>query len=144
MVLKMKVSSYIKAILMLILITLAGACNEYLGVNVECADCWANKPDSADLLIYLTIDNSHPEVPIVLYRGNFEDGEVDYVDTARTSPHTLYSAVDQYYSVAAEYKVNGKTIIAVDGDVMKAKDATSSCEFDCWIITDGEFRVELK
>lgn len=140
----MKVNSHIKALIVLVLLTLAGSCDEFLGLTVDCDDCWGFKPDSADLLIYLTIDQDHPEVPIVIYRGNFEDGEVDFVDTARASTYTLYSAVDQYYSVTAEYKVDGKTIIAVDGDVMKAKDASSSCEFECWIITDGEFSLQLK
>lgn len=140
----MKVNSHIKALIVLVLLTLAGSCDEFLGLTVDCDDCWGFKPDSADLLIYLTIDQDHPEVPIVIYRGNFEDGEVDFVDTARASTYTLYSAVDQYYSVTAEYKVDGKTIIAVDGDVMKAKDASSSCEFECWIITDGKFSLQLK
>jgi hypothetical protein len=140
----MKVDSYIKALLVFVLLTLAGSCNEYLGLNVDCDDCWGFRPDSADLIINLTINSSHPEVPIVLYRGNIESGQVDYLDTARETPYTLYSAIDQYYSVTAEYKVDGKTILAVDGDVMKAKDATASCEFECWIITDGEFRVDLK
>ena len=140
----MKVNSYIKALIVLVLLTLAGSCEKYLGMTVDCDDCWGFKPDSADLLIYLTINQDHPEVPIVIYRGNFEDGEVDFVDTARVSTYTLYSAVDQYYSVTAEYKVDGKTIIVVDGDVMKAKDASSSCEFECYIITDGEFSLQLK
>lgn len=137
-------TSFIKALLVFVLIILAAACNEYMGLTVDCDDCWGFKPDSADLLIYLTVNQDHPEVPIVIYRGNFEDGEVDFLDTARSSTYTLYSAIDQYYSVTAEYKVDGKTIIAVDGDVMKAKDASSSCEFECWIITDGEFSLELK
>jgi hypothetical protein len=140
----MRVNSHIKALIVLVMLTLVGSCSEYLGLNVDCDNCWGFKPDSADLLIYLTINQDHPEVPIVIYRGNFEDGEVDFVDTAQNSTYTLYSAVDQYYSVTAEYKVDGKTIIAVDGDVMKAKDATSSCEFECWIITDGEFSLQLK
>ncbi len=140
----MKVKGHIKAIIILVLLTLAGSCNEYLGISVDCDDCWGFKPDSADLLVYLTIDQENPEVPLVIYRGNFEDGEIDFLDTARQSTYTLYSAIDQYYSVTAEYKVDGKTIIAVDGDVMKAKNATSSCEFECWIITDGEFSLELK
>ena len=139
----MNVKTYIKAILIFVLITLAGSCNEYLGLNVDCDNCWGFKPDSADLLIYLTVNQDHSEVPVTIYRGNFEDGVVDYVDTARESTYTLYSAVDQYYSVTAEYKVDGKTIIAVDGDVMKAKDASSSCDFECWIITDGEFSLQL-
>jgi hypothetical protein len=140
----MKLNNPIKALQVFLLITMAGSCNEYLGLTVNCDDCWAYKPDSADLIINLTINSSHPEVPIVVYRGNMEDGQVDWVDTARQTPFYLYSAIDQQYSVAAEYKVDGKTIIAVDGDEMKVKDASSSCDYDCWIVVDGEFSVDLK
>jgi hypothetical protein len=140
----MKMNPYIKAFFVLLLITMAGSCNEYIGLTVDCDDCWSYRPDSADLIINLTINGSHPEVPIVVYRGNIEGGEVDWMDTARENPYYLYSALEQYYSVTAEYKVDGKTIIAVDGDEMKAKDATSSCEFECWIIVDGEFKVDLE
>ena len=140
----MKLNGHIKALLVWVLVILAGSCNEYLGLNVNCDDCWGYKPDSADLIINLTINGQHPEVPIVVYRGNIESEEVDWVDTARQTPYYLYAAVEQYYSVTAEYKVDGKTIIAVDGDEMKAKNATSSCEFECWIVVDGEFKVDLK
>ena len=140
----MKVNGHIKALIVLVLLTLAGSCNKFLGLTVDCDDCWGFRPDSADLIINLTINSSHPEVPIVVYRGNIESGQVDWIDTVRETPVYLYSAIDQYYSVTAEYKVDGKTIIAVDGDEMKAKDATSSCEFECWIVTDGDFRVDLK
>lgn len=140
----MKVRDYIKALLVFVLIILAGSCNEYLGLTVDCDNCWGSKPDSDNLLIYLTVNQNHPEVPLVVYRGNFEDGVIDYIDTARESTYKLLSAVDQYYSVTAEYKVDGKTIIAVDGDEMKAKDATSSCEFECWIVVDGEFSLQLQ
>ena len=140
----MKVNSHVKVLIVLVLLTLAGSCNEYLGLTVDCDDCWGFRPDSADLIINLTINSSHPEVPIVVYRGNIESRQVDWIDTVRETPVYLYSAIDQYYSVTAEYKVDGKTIIAVDGDEMKAKDATSSCDFECWIVTDGNFRVDLK
>jgi hypothetical protein len=140
----MKVKHYIKALLVFMLLTMAGSCNEYLGLTVNCDDCWGYRPDSADLIINLTINNSHPEVPIVVYRGHIEGGQVDWVDTARQTPYYLYSAIDQYYSVTAEYKVDGKTIMAVDGDEMKTKDASSSCEFECWIVVDGELKVDLK
>jgi hypothetical protein len=140
----MKVNGSIKALLAGILVFLAGSCNQYLGLTVNCDDCWGSRPDSADLIINLTINQQHPEVPIVVYRGNIESEEVDWVDTVRQTPYYLYSAVEQYYSVTAEYKVDGKTIIAIDGDEMKAKNATSSCEFECWIVVDGEFKLELK
>jgi hypothetical protein len=125
-------------------IALAGACEEYLGPSVDCDECFWDKPDSADLVIYLTINSDHPEVPLVFYKGNIEDRQVDWVDTARTSPFYLYSAVDQFYSVAAEYRVDGKTVLAVDGDRMKVKHVSDACEYECWIVTGGYLEAELK
>ena len=136
--------SYIQSGFFFLLIALGGACNEYLGPNVDCDDCWTYEPDSANLIINLTINNKHPEVPIIVYRGNIESGQVDWIDTVRETPYYLYSAVHQYYSVAAEYKVDGKTVIAVDGDEMKVKNASGSCEWACWIVVDGDLRVDLK
>ncbi|MFC2098949.1 hypothetical protein ACFLSP_04305 [Bacteroidota bacterium] len=130
--------------LVLIGISLAGACEEYIGPEVNCDDCFYEKPDSADLVIHLTINDNHPEVPIVLYRGNVEDKQVDWVDTARETPFYIYSKVGQLYSVAAEYKVDGKKIIAIDGDGMKAKHVSDACDYSCWVVTGGYLKVELK
>ena len=112
---------YLRFGIILLSFALIGACEDYLGPSVDCDDCFWEKPDSADLVIYLTINEQHPEVPIVLYRGDFDELKVDWVDTARESPFYIFSAMDQFYSVTAEYKVDGKTILAVDGDNMKAK-----------------------
>jgi hypothetical protein len=69
---------------------------------------------------------------------------VDWIDTARQSPYDLYSAVDQYYSVAAQYRVDGKTVIAIDGDKMKSKHVPDDCEYECWLVTGGYIKAELK
>jgi len=128
----------------LLAVSLAGSCNEYLGPTVDCSECFYELPDSADLVIHLTIDSEHPEVPITIFRGNVEDGLEDWSDTARETPYYLYSEVGQFYSVTAEYRVDGKTIVAIDGDVMKAKHASSACDFECWVITGGYLEAELK
>ncbi len=135
---------YIKFGLVLLGFALAGSCEDYIGPVVDCDDCYWEKPDSEFLVLNLTINELHPEVPIVLYRGDVEDGQVDWVDTARESPFQVYSAVNQYYSVSAEYKLDGKTIKSIDGDDMKAKFVSESCEYSCWIITGGYMELELK
>jgi len=133
----------LKRLLILILVFAAwSACDEYLGI-VDCDECFSIEPDSADLIIYLTINNDHPEVPLVVYKGNIEN-DTDWVDTAVTSPYYLYSKIDEFYSVRAEYKVGDKTIYVVDGDEIKAKHVSESCDVECWVITDGELNVELK
>ena len=118
------------------------ACDEYMGI-VDCDECYSIEPDSADLIIYLTINNDHFEVPLVVYSGNIEN-DTDWIDTAVTSPYYLYSKIDQFYSVRAEYHVGDRTINVVDGDELKAKHVSESCDVECWVITGGELNVELK
>ena len=130
--------------LVFILIVLAGSCSENFSLVVDCDECFDFKPDTADLLIYVTINFENPEVPIVLYRGNVEEGQVDWVDTITSSPFPLPSEVDQFYSITAEYNVGDKKVIAVDGDKMKIKKEHDSCPPTCYMIKGGYLRVELK
>ena len=134
----------LKYFLVISLLASAGSCEEYLGSNVDCSQCTYDKPDSADLILHLTINSDHPAVPIVVYRGDAEENQVDWVDTARETPYYLYSAVNQFYSVKAEYRVGGKTIVAIDGDKIKAKHVSDACDYACWIVTGGILEVELK
>ena len=129
----------------LVLITHA-SCDEYLG-NVNCGECDENEPDSADLIIELT-DNFGSGIPIVIYNGRIEEDSIEWIDTAYSSTYYLYVAVDRYYSVRAEYTIGNtgnKKIIAVDGDWIKSKHVSSEdCGYECWIITRGNLKAELK
>ncbi len=118
------------------------ACDEYMGV-VDCDECYSIEPDSADLIIYLSVNNDYPEVPIIVFKGNIED-DTDWVDTAVTSPYYLYSKIDQFYTVKAEYQVGDRIINVVDGDKVKAKHVSESCDVECWVITGGKINAELK
>ncbi len=140
----MRMIHHIKPVIIFILLAMAGACNEYFGLSVDCDECFYEEPDSADLIIYVTLTDDHPEVPIVVYRGKVESRQVDWVDTVLESPYHLYSAVDQFYSVEAEYRVGNKKVIAVDGDIMKTKHVSESCDQECWLITGGYLKAELK
>ena len=122
----------------------AGSCEGLTNIIVDCDECESYEIDSANLLIYVTLNAENPYVPIVLYRGDVEEGSVDYVDTAWESTHKIYSAMDQFYSVTAEYKVGDRTVIAVDGDKMKIRNEDEACGSPCWIVRGGYFRVELK
>ena len=79
----------------------------------------------------------------MVYRGNIEN-DTDYIDTAITSPYYLYSKIDQFYSVRAEYHVGDRIINVVDRDKVQAKHVSESCDVECWVITDGVLNVELK
>jgi len=112
--------------------------------DVDCDECYIDKPDSANLIIDITINEENPFVPLVFYRGNIEDGIVEYRDTAREERRYLYSPVDEEYSVKAFYKSDSQTIIAVDGDKLKTSRVSDVCDIDCWVIRGGVLDVRLK
>lgn len=128
----------------LLLMTHSG-CDEYLGSTVDCDECDDREPDSAWLIIDLTIDKDISSVPLVIYSGRMEEDSIVMIDTVRSTPYNLFVPVDRYYSVKAEYIIRDKRIIAIDGDKILSKHVSSDvCGYDCWVITRGRLDVRLK
>jgi hypothetical protein len=120
-----------------------GCETEDVVIGIDCNDCYGYVPDSADLIIYLTIDGMNPRVPIIVYHGRLEEGHVDWMDTATTAEYHLYSALDVYYTVEVTYRSGDKTILAYDGDRMYSYDAGDQCGAPCYIIKGGIFDNRL-
>ena len=117
---------------------------ELFNLNINCDECDPVRPDSAELVVRITIDDENPYVPLIFYKGRIEDGILEWVDTASSSTLYLLSPVDEYYSVKASYRKDGKTIIAIDGDKLRTRLITDVCERDCWIIKGGILDLRLK
>jgi hypothetical protein len=110
---------------------------------VDCSECYSYKPDSADLIVRLTINSENDSVPLTFYRGDFEKGEIDWQDTATTEEFHLYSEVGRTYTVRAIYRSGTKTIVAFDSDKMVTSDAGEECGYPCYIIKGGIFELTL-
>lgn len=111
--------------------------------EVNCNDCYGYMPDSANLIIYVTIDAENDSVPLTFYRGDYENGEIDWLDTATTEEFYLYSEMNRDYTVAATYKSGEKTIVAYDADEMSLSDASAECGSPCYIVKGGILDVRL-
>lgn len=132
-------------LLIILLFTIAFSCDQDPFVfDVNCDECSIHKPDSANLIVDITINEENPVVPLVFYRGDVEDGIIEWVDTADSEQLFLYSPVNEYYSIKAFYKSGDQVIIAVDGDKMKTSRVSDVCDYDCWIIKGGFLDVRLK
>lgn len=129
---------------MIAILILPAGCDEYLGSNVNCDECYDVEPDSADLIVTLTMDGEYDTIPLTIYNGKVEEDSVEWIDTAISSPFYLYVAVNRYYSVKAEYTRGDKKIIAIDGGRILAKHVSDACGYDCWIVTRGKLDVQLK
>lgn len=111
--------------------------------EVNCNDCYGYEPDSASLIVRLTINAENDSVPLTFYKGAFEEGNIDWLDTATTDELYLNSEINSEYTVVATYRSGDKTIKAIDGDKMHLYNAADECGSPCYIVKGGIFDVRL-
>jgi len=112
-------------------------------LTIDCADCFGNKPDSANLIVNLTINAENDSVPLTFYLGDYEDGVIDWQDTATTEEFYLYSKMNSRYTVRATYRSGNKIIEAFDSDKMTIYNANEECGSYCYIVKGGIFDLRL-
>ncbi|MCF8368792.1 MAG: hypothetical protein K9G76_07090 [Bacteroidales bacterium] len=130
-----------------ILLILIISCERNEGLNVgqfDCADCYQEKPDSLFLNARFTINTQNPWVALVVYKGNVEDGIIDYTDTTYQQDYWLLVKVDEYYSLKAKYLKGSDTIYAIDGSNLKLRKTESNCDEPCFYTTGESLDVRLK
>lgn len=120
------------------------SCEEILTLEVDCNECYFPEPDSADITVYVTIDENINRVPLVIYKGKADARNVEYIDTAYTETYYLYVNTNEYYSVEATYELEDKKVIAGDGDKLVTRHITDICSEECYVIRNGIMNVQLK
>jgi hypothetical protein len=130
---------------LIVFIILSVSCDEKIFTgDVDCNECYAEKPEGVYLEIEVTLRAEFPEVPIVVYLGDIEEDQVEWIDTVYESPYYLYVEADRKYSVKAEYAREDATLYAVDGTKPKILRVTEACEFECYVIVDEMLDVTVK
>lgn len=127
-----------------IILGFSGCQEKIFTSNVNCDECDPNKPDSAVLYIDVTINDRYPAVPLVLYREEYENNKVDWVDTSDMSDYWIWVAVDQEYSVKVEYAYDSDTIYVIDATELKAKRVSEECGDACWVVVHDRIDASLK
>jgi hypothetical protein len=112
--------------------------------GVNCAECYQVKPEWGRLNVTLTINDENPFVPLVVYIGNIEDNNIEWIDTSYAADYWVEVPVNKYYTITAEYKSGDKTIYAVDGDNFKIKYTDSDCDQSCYYYRGGYYDLRLK
>jgi hypothetical protein len=124
---------------------ISASCGEKIFTgDVNCDECYTDKPDHVYLEISATLNGENPVVPFVVYRGNIEDNQVEFADTLYESPYYLYVKADKKYSVKATYKYADATLYAVDGTKPRILLASGVCDADCYVIKDVTLDVRIK
>jgi len=138
------ISSFILIVILAVSIKITGCEQEDLDFYIDCNDCLTAPPDSASLIVYVTINDDNPFVPLVLYLGDYEDNVVDYIDTAYNDTLLIYSEVGINYSIKATYLVDEEPLVAIDGDKLRVVDGEGECYPPCYVIRGGTLDLRLK
>ncbi len=124
-------------------VSFTGCEPEDMNWETDCNECFGFIPDSANLIVYLTINEIYDSVPLTFYRGDFEGGEIDWQDTATTDEFYLNSELDRTYTVRATYRSGDETIYAFDSDEMYIYDGGEECGSPCYIVKGGILDLRL-
>lgn len=111
--------------------------------NIDCSECFYNRPDTASLIVHVTINEENDSVPLTFYRGTMSSGVIDWKDTATTDEFYLPAEIDAVYTVEARYRSGTETILAYDSDKMTLSDYGEQCGDPCYIVRGGIFEVQL-
>jgi hypothetical protein len=106
-------------------------------------DCFTESPEEAELEIKVTLDDQNRRIPIRIYKGYYENGDLLSVDTVAVDPFHFTVPVNQYYTVVAEYKKGNRIIHAVDGSKLKVSSSNQEDGSVCYQIGGDKLNVRL-
>lgn len=142
--------SLIKNIILpvLLIICITSCKDKIFTGDVNCDECYTDKPDSLYITLNVTLNDQYPEVPVILFIGRNIDSGV-LIDTfycfieKNVRYDQAYVHVDEDYSAKAIYETEERTVYVVDGIRQKLKRVTDACEVECWVSENDELFLEL-
>lgn len=131
-----------------IFLLLVIGCKKFISGPESCdgydySDCNTAEPILTEAKLNFTINDKVKMVPFIIYKGNIEDGQPLFFDTAKNESEVYYNLEFGRYSVKAEYRIDGKTIYAVDGGMAEKWDG-NVCDSNCWFWDSLNLDLRLK
>lgn len=136
---------YFLILLFLAIIILIQACDEKIfTIDVDCNECYTEKPDSVDLIIHWTKNSEFNEIPALLFKGSADGGEL--IDTFYLfgNPAYIWVKAGEEYSMQAIYENSSRTVMVIDGTKQKVKKVSDYCDTECWIVEDEQLQLKLR
>ena len=124
--------------------------DEYLWSDVNCDECYTDKPKIGPVTVKVTINSENKRVPVLIFKGKYEESfrtdlsKAVVIDTLEEESFTYDLDVNEYYSIAAVYSSNGERTIVVNGDELKIYKVSDTCDGVCWIFRGGKLDATLK
>ncbi len=144
---KLRINKIISALILLTGIFFSLSCERdvpYGASNIDCNDCYTTRPEWGPLNVVMTINDENPFVPLIVYRGDFNDNNIEYVDTSYWTDYWVDVPVDKEYSIVAKYKKGDEIINVVDASKLSVKYTSTDCQEPCYYFSGGYMDVRLR
>lgn len=138
-----KTLSFIVAFATIALVPQSG-CDESSYVFVDCDNCYSNWPDFEEAELSITINSDNTYVPITVFEGPYEDGNVAYLDTAYSKTHYIIIDTDTQFTLQAEYRKDGRPYYVISGARLKTHYEEESCTDACYYVSGKEVDLRMK
>lgn len=130
--------------LLLVFLSIVFSCErEYHSSMVDCDYCFSERPDSDNIVIYLTINSDFSKIPVTVYKGKIEDNHIVAYDTLTEAKSYIFLKIDEDYTLTALYKIKDKSVLVVDEDKFKARLSSCESKSSCWALIGGYYDVQL-
>jgi len=106
-------------------------------------DCQKTKPATGYLIVEITLNAQNTKVPVKVYEGPIEDGQLVKSDSVSVAQFSYELLVDRSYAVTARYLVGQDTVLAIGSDDITTYQTDYESGF-CWELTNGKVDVRLK
>ena len=144
MMIKLRSNVFIIAIVVVFILFCNSCDKKWITFNIDCNECYTNKPDSSDLILEFSEEYIGSEgIQFILYEGDVENNNIIKIDTSYTGKFYFYTQVNKNYSVRSNYKTkDNKTYSVINGTKLKTKYVEDVCDNNCWVIVNDE--IDLK
>ncbi len=107
------------------------------------SSCFDDKPETGGLTIRVSIEQ-FDTVPVKIYQGYYENNNLLFEDTLYEGTKHWDMPVNSRYTVAAEYKKEGKFYFVIDGGEIKTRYNEDTYTDPCWELSELDLNLKLK
>jgi hypothetical protein len=129
-------------ILFLFVLVFIFSCEDQ-AVFVNCSDCTADEPVTAELEVSLDSD-LYSGALIQIWEGNLEDSILFESHISSQGTYKKEVTLNKQYTVTATYYLSDDKYIAIDSATPRVKYEKSQCEDPCYFVYDRKCDLRLK
>ncbi len=111
--------------------------------DYDFSDCNTIRPDEGEIILRFSINKHIPAVAFTVFKGKTDLKDTILSDTLNIELIRYSLPVDQYYSVSADYMVDGKKIRAIAGGEIKLKKYLV-CDSICYVVSNPVINLKLR